>query len=329
MSERNIATPVTEPLQSGADQRLEDSGLRAAGYLHPLYAQSLSESGQAVELPLCGGWLLGRPVPATSAVDATGVYPLFCCRNWALLGEDLRSIGGKFVSIVLVADPFGDHTELSLRAMFDYVVPFKPHFVADLEQPVEQFTSSSHRKFARQAQRQLQIEVCSDPVRELDAWCELYGQLVRRRGIAGIQRFSRFAFERQLRVPGLVMFRASHRGETVGLDLWYVQGAVAQGHLVAFSESGYELHAGYGLKLAIIEYFRNRVRWLNLGGAAGPNPQANDGLTAFKRGWASGTRMAWLCGRILNRRCYAALVRQRGIDPSTPYFPAYRSGEFL
>ena len=161
----------------------------------------------------------------------------------------------------------------------------------------------------------------------MDKWCELYGHLAQRRGITGVRAFSRETFSRQLAVPGMVMFRAAADAETVGLDLWYVQGDVAQGHLAATSQLGYELHAAYGLKLAILEYFKGKVRWLNLGGGAGLDSAANDGLTAFKRGWASGTRTAWFCGRVLQPERYAEILRQRGLKEGD-YFPAYRAGEF-
>lgn len=328
MNKVALMSPVAGSSDAGADLCPAAAGPRVTGYLHPQYAESLAEFGTVCRLSRAGGFLLSRPIPDTVSQDAMGCYPLFCCRDWAGLGEDLRSSGHEFVSVTLVTDPFGDYTESGLHAVFDRVVPFKLHFVVDLHQPLEGFSSATHRKFARRAQRQLEIEVCLDPMRELDTWCGLYGQLVQRHGITGIQAFSRAAFAQQLQVPGMVMFRARHGGETVGMDLWYVQGEVAQGHLAAFSERGYDLRAAYGLKLAIIEYFRDKVRWLNLGGSAGLNPQANDGLTAFKRGWSSGTRMAWLCGRILDPARYAELVHQRGFDPATPYFPAYRCGEF-
>jgi hypothetical protein len=53
----------------------------------------------------------------------------------------------------------------------------------------------------------------------------------------------------------------------------------------------------------------------------------DDGLSRFKRGWATGTRTAYLCGRVLDRREYERMVRAAGAG-TTAYFPAYRTGEF-
>ena len=78
-----------------------------------------------------------------------------------------------------------------------------------------------------------------------------------------------------------------------------------------------------------IEHFRESgdVDWLQLGAGAGLDPQSDDGLTRFKRGWATGSKTAYLCGRIFDREAYAALVQARGVS-ATDYFPAYRQGEF-
>jgi hypothetical protein len=66
------------------------------------------------------------------------------------------------------------------------------------------------------------------------------------------------------------------------------------------------------------------VRWLNLGAGAGLQAGGDDGLTRFKRGWSTGTRQSWFCGRIFDQRRYDRAVRGAG---SGSYFPAYRHGE--
>jgi hypothetical protein len=298
------------------------------GYLHPQYAESLAEFGTPLALPNAGGHLLARPIPGTDWQDAMGCYPLFCCQDWARFAEDLEALRDLLVSVALVTDPLGNFDEPLLRRCFDHVVKFKDHFVTDLSQPLESYSSSTHRKFARRARRQMSIEVCANPLDHLGVWMELYGHLIRRHNLSGIKAFSRDAFARQLAVPGMVMFRASESGETIGMDLWYLQGDTAQGHLAAMNERGYELQVAYGFKLAVIEYFTGKARWLNLGGGAGLNATANDGLTAFKRGWASYTRTAWFCGRVLQPERYQEILRARNLAPNA-YFPAYRVGEFV
>src|SRR5512147_3121730 len=102
------------------------------GYADPRYAFSLSEFGEPRELPRCGGWIIARPIPGTPYQDATGCYPLFACRDWTKLREDLEHAGPDLVSLVLVADPLSGVAPDYLEQCFDFARPFKTHFVADL-----------------------------------------------------------------------------------------------------------------------------------------------------------------------------------------------------
>lgn len=299
-----------------------------SGYLHPQYAQSLAEFGEPVLLPRCQGWLLQRPIGATAHRDAMGCYPLFACQDWRCLHEDLQAVGDRWVSVVLVADPFGNHTDEVLARCFpDLWRPFKDHFVVDLSQPLAKTAAENHRRNARKALAAVQVHRCPAPVNELDTWVALYDHLIRLRQIRGLRAFSRRSFAGQLQVPGLVAFQAQHEGRPVGMVLWYVQGAVAYYHLAAYSPDGYQLRASFALFWRSLEYFAETgLRWLNLGAGAGLR-SGEDGLTRFKRGWATGVRPAYLCGRIFDRAAYAELARERQVDPSA-YFPAYRQGEF-
>jgi hypothetical protein len=297
------------------------------GYLHRLYAESFAEYGSPRELANAGGWILQRQIPIRGLQDAMGCYPMFCCRDWQRMGDDLNQLRDNLVSFSIVADPFGSYTADLLKAHFDVVLPYKQHFIADLSLPLERFTSARHRNYAHRALQNISIEVCSNPVAHLDEWVMLYDHLIERHHITGMCRFSRGCFKSQFSVPGLVMFRATEDNEPLSLDLWYVQGNVAQGHLVGTSPRGYELHVAYGLKLFILQYFAGKVRWVNFGGVPGVNANIDNGLADFKRGWSSETRTAFLCGKILNPQVYQEMVRATRSE-DTNYFPAYRRGEF-
>ena len=80
------------------------------------------------------------------------------------------------------------------------------------------------------------------------------------------------------------------------------------------------------LSTAIEAFAATGVRWLDLGGGAGAGPtEADDGLSRFKRGWATSSRTVHLCGRVLAPTPYRRLTESL---PTTAYFPAYRQGEF-
>ena len=299
-----------------------------AGYDHPDYARSLAEYGTPLELPRSGGWILARQIPGFPYRDAMGCYPLFCCKDWSRLHEDLDELGDDLVSLSLVTDPFGAYDLPYLERCFrDQVIPFKEHFIVDLHRPLKDLVSKNRRKKIRRASNEISIERCDQPVDHLDEWMTLYSALIEKHKITGMRTFSRQAFARQLGIPGMVMFRAVYAGLTVGATLWYLQGQVGYGHLAAFSQTGYDLQSSYALDWYSLEYFSDTIRWLDFGGSAGVAGDLASGLDMYKRGWASETRTTYFCGRIYNQALYASIMEQKNLAP-TKYFPAYRSGEF-
>ncbi|HEX7517109.1 MAG TPA: GNAT family N-acetyltransferase [Chthoniobacterales bacterium] len=300
------------------------------GYAHPAYAAALAEFGRPRALIKSGSWILERPIPGASARDAMGCYPLFACPEWSLLGDDLEAIGQDLVSLIVVTDPFGNYTEAMLRRTFnDLVVPFKEHFIVDLQHDLESFVHSHHQRNARKALRELTVERAAHPAEFLDEWNSLYANLIERHEFKGIARFSRESFARQLDVPGLELFRAIHRGKSVGITLWYVNEKQGYYHLAAYDETGYALRASFALFWRAFEYFAAiGLRQLGLGAGSGMDGDGSDGLIRFKRGWSNATRTTFLCGKILNQPEYQRLSETTGMA-AVNYFPAYRKGEFL
>ena len=300
------------------------------GYTHPGYAASLAEFGTPRLLPRSGGWVLERSIPETPHRDAMGCYPLFACKNWSEIHFDLDELQSELVSIALVADPFGDHDPVLLRQCFpDLVVPFKEHMVTDLSRPPDSFVDAAHQRKARKALGRLSVEHCEDAKLFGDDWNRLYANLVKRHDIRGLTAFSANSFQAQLAVPGMHMFRATDGEEIVGITLWYADGDLAYYHLGAYSDKGYDLEASFALFWRAIDYFPSQgLQWLNLGAGAGLSGNGSeDGLSRFKRGWATDTRTAYFCGRILDHRRYAEIMKMKQ-PASTDYFPAYRKGEF-
>ena len=280
-------------------------------------------------LPASNSWILERKIPGSGHIDAMGCYPIFACEEWSGLRADLESLPAGIIALAVVTDPFGHYDLTLLRECFpDRVKPFKQHFVVDLSRKLESFVHPHHLRNARKASRSLQIELIKDSSKFLDDWIRLYEELVVRHDITGIPAFSRESFDGQLKVPGLVAFRAVYDGAAEGMLLWYVQGRVAYYHLGAYSARGYDLGASFALFSQAIEYFTSQgLSWLNLGGAPGAGEGKASGLVRFKEGWSTGVRTAYFCGRIVDPVKYAELVRAKGIG-ETEYFPAYRLGEF-
>ena len=290
-----------------------------AGYAHELYAASFAEFGTARPLTASGAWLLERTIPASTKRDAMGCYPLFTASRWDRLGDDLAGLANELVSFTAVCDPFTAPGPEELSQTFTLVRPYKQHFVVDLRNLMP---SRHHRRCARSALRRVRVEEADRPAEFLDEWCRLYGALVSRHGLTGLHAFSRRAFETQLSVPGLRMFRAVIDGETVAAHWWYVANGVAFSHLQASYDSGYSVGASYALFGTALERLRNVAERADLGGVAGAIA-ADNGLFRFKRGWSTDTVSVYLCGRILQPETYRHLAGSHGTD----YFPVYRAGE--
>ena len=273
-----------------------------------------------------GAHFLRRSIPDSDHADAMHCYPLLMCSDWARLTADLATLSRDLVSVSAVTDPFGTYDEALLRAAFpDVTYAYKDHFVVDLTQSSRDFISAHHRRYARKARQSLTVSLCEQPLEYLDTWARLYANLIERHAITGITRFSRASFAAQLQVPGMVMMRAEHHNQTVGLVLWYRHPDRAYYHLAAYTEEGYRLRASFALFDFAIEYFTaSGLQWLSLGAGAGVKGDADDGLSRFKRGWSTSSRTAYFCGRIFDQDHYAQLIRQKQI-PSSRFFPLYRA----
>ncbi|MDH3442421.1 MAG: GNAT family N-acetyltransferase [Deltaproteobacteria bacterium] len=299
-----------------------------SGFLHPAYAQSLAEFGKPRLLTNCRGWILERPIPQSPYRDGMGLYPLFCCENWAALPADFSNLESELVSISLVTDPFGRFSLPELLKGFTVVKLFKEHYVADLHRSPESYVSPHHRYYSKKSLKKLHVEKCQQPLKHLTEWIELYGNLISRHNITGMRAFSLQCFEGVLEVPGLVMFRATNEERTVGALLLYLHGDFGYVFLSAFTDEGYRLRAAYALRWVAIQELAKDSRWLDMGAGAGLATGASDGLTTFKRGWASETKPVYFCGQIFDTGKYNEIVAAKGIS-RTDYFPAYRVGEFF
>jgi hypothetical protein len=298
-----------------------------AGYASHAYAESLAEFGAPLELPRCGGWLLARPIPdAAPLSDAMGCYPLFACRDWRGLGDDLAELADRapeLVCVSLVTDPFADAPAEQLAAALPEVCyQFKQHFVTDLSRPLETVLPSHHRRHVRKALAAVEVRETTADSAALAQWPALYQQLIERHAIAGLARFSPQSFARQARVPGFAAFSAWDGDALCGTTLWYAARGVAYYHLAAYADRGYELGASYALFWTALAHFAKLgVGWAALGAGAGTAAAAS-GLTRFKQGWATDTRPVYFGGRVLNHAAYRRLTAD--VPPGLNYFPAYR-----
>lgn len=270
-----------------------------------------------------------RGISESSYADAMGLYPFFCCHNWDKLNTDFEEIKNDLVCIFMVTDPFGKYDEELLKKCFPSLCSrYKEHYVIDLRETFSSYISGHHKRNAKKAMENIKVEKIDNAYRHFKDWQSLYKNLINRHSIKGVAKFSIVSFEQQFNVPGLVTFRATHNDQTVGMLLFYVQNEIAYYHLGAYSDEGYELNASFALFYDAIKHFSDKnLQWLSLGAGAGIENDGNDGLSRFKKGWSTGTKQTYFCGRIFVQKKYKELLLAKGIF-DTGYFPAYRQGEF-
>lgn len=295
----------------------------SAGYRGPAYPHALVHAGRPVALERSRGWCLLRPIDGTDATDACGPYPFCVCDDWTRIAADAAALAPSAVSLTLVTDPFADVAPRMLAEAFpDLCVPYKLHYVA---RPGTAPADDHHRRNVRAGLRNTVVEIEEGAEGWLPDWLRLYDHLVRRHSIDGVARFCPESFVLQFRVPGMLVARATVANDVVGMTLWTVDGERAYYHLGAYDERGYRARASYAMFSRVFAALAARgVREIGLGAGAGTRA-SSAGLERFKRGWATGTRQVYLCGRILDPTAYEAACRSRGRLGTEGFFPAYRA----
>jgi hypothetical protein len=204
---------------------------------------------------------------------------------------------------------------------------YKDHFIADLEKDIDDIISKHHRRKVKKAMKQIHIEKCDDPLEVFDSWWKLYQNLIMKYEIKGIRAFSKNAFKVQLSIPGITVFKAIYMDKIVGIQLWFDNGNVAYSHLSAYSDEGYDLSVSYAIRYFSIEYFKEKnTPFLSMGAGSGIGIK-KEGLTHFKKGWSTGTKKVYFCGKINNKKRYNEIFKKNRLY-SNNYFPPYRKGDF-
>jgi hypothetical protein len=290
----------------------EEYGLCFSGLAAPLYLKNASAN------------LLCRSIEGVEIQDAMGAYPLLACGDWSLLAADLADLPGSLVSVTAVSDPLADCPPETLKNAFpDLCVPYKEHFLVDLQADPAVFVHSHHRRNVAKSLAKLTVREQAGESIDLERWLVLYDSLIDRHQIAGIARFSRDYFKRLKSFHSSVVLTAYLDGAAVGM-MWCIRTRTdVYYHLAAYDQAGYDSRASFALFWTAIDMFKRLgLRFLALGAGAGVYG-TSEGLSRFKAGWATGTRTAFLCGRIINKTAYEQLARER-ISQNTGYFPAYR-----
>ena len=299
--------------------------IEPAGYASEAFAKACQDYGRPRRLRSCGASVLLREIGGTPFIDAMGCYPLFACQHWDRLASDLEELERDCVSLVLVSDPFSPLDQSALETIFDRVVSFKSHYVADLTVETRDFVSGKRLRSGRSLLRRMRIEIVWQPATLVDEWLQLQRELQDRHSPRATRLLTPEAVADLFATPGVTVLRATLDDELMGIHVDILAGGVVYAHLAAYSRAGYAANASSAINIFEIEFFRDKARWIDWGGNAGPADDANDGLARFKSRFATGSLPVYLCGRIFQNARYDELVRALP-GSNRAYFPAYRAG---
>jgi hypothetical protein len=285
-------------------------------YATAAYADALSFTGRAIDLPEWGGFAFARPIEG-GGEDAVGPYPRAPLPPDADLEGGLERLHAEgLVSAVLVPDPLQSPDPSRLASAFELSRPFKTHLLIDRTRGFD--PTKHHRDEIRRGLRRCTVQAVSLAV-ELETWRSLYDGLVARHDIVGAANFPDAYFATLAGMETFTAFAARVDGEIAGMALWFEHAGIAVSHLNAANSVGYANGVNYALYSAAIEHFADAAV-IDLGGGAGRRDAPEDGLFQFKRGFANSEVMAMICGSVLDASEYARLSAGRAAS----FFPAYR-----
>jgi len=284
------------------------------------YAQSITRDGTPFAVPEWGCAVMSREIEI-DLIDATGTYPMTVLSPSADLAGGLERLRqAKFVSIVIVLDDYHRPTLPELDRNFDFVRPFKTHYVVDREIG-DVFPSRHHRYEIKKALSAVNARGF-DLFDELEQWVGLYQHLSKRHRLQGVHDLPRRHHEMLSVLPGVRAVGAFLEDELLAAHLWVEDGVHVHSHLAASSPQGYAVGAAYAVNDASIRLFANS-KIINLGGGAGYEDNPADGLVRFKMGFVNATARSYLCGKILDKVNYARLSAAN--TATSTFFPAYRA----
>jgi len=290
------------------------------------YAESLLRNGHIVPVPEWGCCILVRPILG-QLEDAAGTYPITIFAHDADISGGLSRLRAlDLVSIVLVVDDFHRPSLEHLAAEFDFVRPFKTHF---LHKPANgpPTYDKHHRYEVRRARRSVDVAVL-DLDSNLEDWMAIYSVVSTRHQFSGVHDLPRKHHTTLARLGGVTAIGAWTEGKLAACHVWVHNAGRVHSHLAASSERGYACGAAYAVNDASLKHFAG-VELVNFGGPAGFVDQQEDGLARFKRGFANATARSYICGKILNPGQYRWLTEEKGVGHDQTYFPAYRASQSI
>lgn len=285
-------------------------------YRTPHYAHCFAEDFTICEITCAQSWALQRPIEHTEYYDLTGLYPLWYGESVAK-AQMAESLGAQnaisFVGVVLEENQPRD---------WDYLAPFKTHYITDLQKPI---TFSQHHQYEARRARKQHVEARIVLLKDhIDSWIHMYASLVTRHNIHGLTVFSCAYFQRLAMCPEVLAFAAFQDEQLLAMHLFAITDENLTSHLATSTDTGYRLGAMYAINAAVLAWAQaSGFRAVNWGGCAGSVDQF-DGLAKFKQGFSNTTRQSYVAGVVGMPEIYAQLCAGNPTLNQPSFFPGYR-----
>ena len=114
------------------------------------YAGCFHDEADLIHLPNVDSWLVRRKINGSDLTDLINPYPIFKCQDFSRINEDIQFLSKSVedVSLTLRTDPFDEAVIDKFRSVFDYIKPFKKHYITNLITPWRELVSRRCKRYA-------------------------------------------------------------------------------------------------------------------------------------------------------------------------------------
>lgn len=294
------------------------------------YAKSLHGNAQLIHLPHVDGWVVrrsfkGHGVAENITTDLSNPYPMFSCLNLQHIKDDIKILEtSSDVSLTLRTDVFDEAIIPKIRSDFDFIRPFKTHYIAELSTPWREFASRNCRRYAAKAEASFQISRVMSPPDYAASLLKLNQTILKRVDVAFNVNLTEDILRQLLALPEVVLFDARNDDGLQGLALYMRYGDNVYAHTLGVTDQGRSDYAVYGLYGHALDYFQDNARAIDFGGNPGMAEDSENSIGSFKRAWSNKTQVSFICGKVLRPSLYEDLCQSRSVLQGD-FFPAYRA----
>ncbi|GAB3064058.1 GNAT family N-acetyltransferase [Salinicoccus sesuvii] len=190
-----------------------------------------------------------------------------------------------------------------------------------------EFSTTARRRIRNLIKEEKYSCVLAKGFDDIEDFISIYKETMDRRHATDFYYFNRnyfYELKRRFRSQ-LVTTTVYYQGEIIAMGLYFLSGKVVHDHLNGTKAEYLHLSPAYLLKYTMMNWAsKNGFDVIHYGG--GVSNAQDDSVLKFKKSFAKNTDFEFHIGsRIWNQSVYEVLCRNRDIDSTSGFFPAYRA----